>query len=178
MNLLINTNPRQDRYSLNITLAKRLALALGGQMKMIRLYNSKQEYFNYKFNQKWIHLVKEAKVLIFPVPMWNLSIPAALKDFFDKIVKKGELWDLDSNNRFQGLLKDTTAFIIMTSGDYYPAGHPQDFVIPYLRTLLNSLGIKDIKDFRIGGVKGNSELVSDKAFLEAKSHEMFEAFGL
>ena len=164
--------------SVNIALAKKLADTMGGPTEIIRIYDYDQRYFNYQFNQEWIDLLVNAKSLIFPVPMWNLSIPAALKDFLDKVIKKGQVWDIDKNNQFIGLLKDRPTYIIMTSGDYYLPGHPHDFVVPYLQTLLRNLGIKTVKDFRIGGVKGDASLLADKKFMEAKTKEMFKAFGL
>ena len=178
MKLIINTNPRSDNQSVNITLARTLADCLEGPVQVIRLYDAEQKYFNYHFNQEWVKLLIQAKYLIFPVPMWNFSIPAALKDFFDKVIKKGEVWDLDKNNKFVGLLSDRPAFIIMTSGDFYPSGHSQDFVIPYIKTILNAIGIKNVKDFRVGGVRGDAKLLADKKFMETTTKAMLKTFGV
>ncbi len=177
MNLIIDPNPKDDQYSLNSALAQLLAKELGGETKVIRLYEGDQKYFNYEYNQEWIGLVAGARRLIFPVPMWNLSIPASLKDFFDKIIQRGKLWDFDEKKEYVGLLKKHSAYIIMTSGDYFPTDSPKDFVVPYLRTILEFLGIGDVKDFRIGGVR-KKDLVGDPVYLDEKTREMFAAFGL
>lgn len=120
----------------------------------------------------------DAGAVIFPVPMWNLSIPAALKDFFDKVIKRGFVWDLDEKGRFVGLLKDRPVYIIMTSGDFYPFGHPHDFVIPYIRAVLKSIGIKSVYDFRIGGVSGDATLLRDEKFMAEKTKACFKKFRL
>ena len=176
MNLIIDPNPKDYQCSLNSALAQRLAQAFGGETKVIRLYEGDQKYFNYEYNQEWIDLVIGARRLIFPVPMWNWGIPAALKDFFDKIIQRGKLWDFDEEKKYVGFLKKRSAYIIMTSGDFFSADSPKDFVVPYLRTILGFLGIGDVKDFRIGGVR-NKNLVGDPVYLDCKTQEMFAAFG-
>jgi len=178
MKLIVNSNPRSEDQSVNLALAQRLAECFDGPLNMIRLYDEHQQYFNYQYNQDWINLLVKSQCLIFPVPMWNLSVPAALKDFLDKVIKRGEVWDLDQDRKFKGLLPDRPAFIIMTSGDFYHPGHPQDFVVPYLRAVLNSIGILTVKDYRIGGVRGDAKLLADKKFMDERTQEMLRTFGL
>lgn len=172
MNLIIDPNPKDDQDSLNSTLAQHLAQKLGGPTKILRLYEGEQSYFHYEYNQEWIDLVLGTRRLIFPVPMWNFGIPASLKDFFDKTIQRGKLWDFDKNKNYVGLLKNHSAYIIMTSGDYVPPDSPKDFVVPYLRTVLGFLGITQVKDFRIGGVRTKS-LSEYPHYLAEKTREMF-----
>ena len=176
-NLIIDPNPKGDRYCLNGALAQRLAHHLGGATKTIRIYDFPQNYFNYEYNQEWIDSLKEANRLIFPVPMWNFGIPAALKDFFDKAAQKGRLWGFDEKKNYVGFLKDKSAFIIMTSGEDYPADSPQDFVVPYLKLILRFLGIEQVRDFRLGGVK-NKNLAADKLYMDQTTQAMLKVFGL
>ena len=177
MNLIVDPNPNSDGYVLNTTLAKRLADRLGGETHIIHLYDSDQRYFSYEYNEGWIDLVLSAKRLIFPTPMWNLTIPASLKDFFDKTTRRGRLWDLDGQKNYIGLLNEKSAFIIMTSGEWYPPGSPNDFVVPYLRAILSFLGIREIKDFRVGGLKDKS-LTNGQSYLNEKTEEMLVSFGV
>lgn len=174
MNLIIDPNPKDDQHSVNGALAKRLASHLQGPTRTIRLYDSDQRYFNYEFNQDWIELLKESDHLIFPVPMWNYMMPASLKDFFDRTVKRGQLWDLDAEKKYVGLLKNKKAYIIMTSGDLHPAGSEADFLIPYMRYILGFLGIREVFEFRLGGVR-NKSLASDQAYMDEKTTEMLKA---
>ena len=131
MNLIINSTPNDEKRSLGGALALRFVKNLGGPTRVIRIYNSPQQYFAYEFNQRWMNQVAAADNIIIPVPVWNYSIPAALKDFFDKISKSGKLWKLDENGKSVGLLKKTKVYIILTSGFALPAGSPEDFVVPY-----------------------------------------------
>ena len=177
MNLIIDPNPHNDQYSLNSALAQRLARVLGGKTQILRLYDESQGYFHYEYNKEWIDSLLAARRLIFPVPMWNFSIPASLKDFFDKVTRRGRLWDFDQNKDYVGLLKKHSAYIIMTSGDYYPPDSPNDFVVPYLKTMLSFLGVTEIKDFRLGGIR-NKNLADHPQYMAEKTQEMLKAFGL
>lgn len=177
MNLIINSSPKEHPKSVGGALAERLALRLGGSTQTIRIYDSDQTYFNYAFRDDWIDMLISAECLIIPVAMWNFTIPAALKDFIDKTGKPGKLWEI-KDGKFRGLLSDRPVYIIMTSGWYYPPDSAHDFVIPYLKTVLSSFGIHDIRVFRVGGVEGSEELGKDEVFLDAKSGEMLKAFGI
>ena len=178
MNLLINPNPKDDSHSVSGSLASRLAQRLDGETVKIRLYEEEQCYYHFQCREDWIDLLIRAERIIVPVPMWNYSIPAALKDFFDKVTKEGRVWKLGPQKEFLGLLSDRPVYIIMTSGLHYPPGAPQDFVVPYLRCFFDFLGIRNVRDFRVGGVAGSSRLVADTAYMNQKTGEMFQCFGL
>lgn len=178
MNLIINSSPKDHPRSVGGALAERLAQRLGGPTGTIRIYDSEQSYFNYHFREDWIDRFIGARRLIIPVAMWNFTVPAALKDFIDKIAKQGRLWEITAEGKFAGLLDDRPVYIIMTSGGHYPAGAAYDFVVPYLKAVMSSFGIHDVKAFRLGGVEASEELVRDKTFIEDKTAAMFKAFGL
>ena len=65
----------------------------------------------------------------------------------------------------------------MTSGEDYPADSPKDFVVPYLRLILRFLGIEQVKDFRLGGVR-DKDLAADKAYMTQVTRAMLKTFGL
>ena len=178
MNLIVYSSPKNIEKSLGGVLARQLANRLGGETQVLSVYDSKRGYFNYESNEEWISSFVSAKNIIFPVPMWNFSIPAALKDFFDYITKQGTLWAIDKEGKFIGLLSDRPVYIIMTSGGDYPSGSPRDFVVPYLKTVLEFVGIKTVKDFRVSGVTKSEKLIADKTYFENKTHQMFKAFNL
>ena len=177
MNLIINSSPKQE-HSIGVILAERLVKRLPGAVKTISIYESDQKYFNFKFNQEWIDLVKAAGCIIIPVAMWNLTIPAALKDFLDKIVKRKEMWDLDDCNHYIGLLADRPVYVIMTSSAEYGPQSPDDFVIPYLKDVLNSIGIHSVYEFRVENIFDSGKMSKDAEFLQQQTQAMLKAFGL
>ena len=177
MNLIINSSPKQE-HSIGVILAERLVGRMPGPTKMVNIYGSDQKYFHFKFNQEWIDLVKAASRIIIPVAMWNLTIPAALKDFLDKIIKRKELWDLDERNQYVGLLADRPVYVIMTSSAEYGPQSPDDFVMPYLKAVLKSIGIHTVYEFRVENIFDSRKMSKDAQFLQQQTQAMHKAFGL
>ncbi len=178
MNLIIHSTPNDERRSLGGALALRLAKHLGGSTRVVRIYKSPQRYFAYEFNDRWMKLVAAAERLIIPVPVWNFSIPAALKDFFDKISQSGKLWRPGPDGKSIGLLKNRPVYVILTSGLPFPAGSPEDFVVPYIRLFFSFLGVRDVRDFRVENVSKSRQLIADKDYMDRKVREMLKVFGI
>ena len=176
MNLIIVSHPKDHARSLSGALANELANRLSGPTTVLRIYDSKDGYFQYAFRQDWIDLLKIVENIILPVPMWNFTIPAALKDFIDKVTKQGEIWDIDREGNFIGLLKDRPVYIIMTAGGEYPEGSALDFVVPYLRAVFSFMGIQNIRDFRVGNVTDSQKLIADKKYFNTKVSAMLKVF--
>ncbi len=179
MNLIINSNPKPDDQSVSGTLAQMLVQHLDGPSHTLRIYEESrgQGYFQFQHHEPWMEQFVAARRLILPVPMWNYAIPAALKDFFDKITKINKVWKLE-NNQFVGLLTDRPVYIIMTSGLAYPPGHRQDFVVPYLKVFFEFLGIHDVRDFRVSGVTRSAKLVADASYMAQLRQDMLRTFQL
>jgi FMN-dependent NADH-azoreductase len=95
-----------------------------------------------------IHELRSADVLVLSVPMYNFSIPSALKAWIDQIVRIGHTFSYDGNG-FNGLLPGKCAYVMIAYGaGGYLDGGPfggADFVQPYLKFLLNFLGIADVR---------------------------------
>jgi FMN-dependent NADH-azoreductase len=91
--------------------------------------------------------VVDADVLLIATPMYNFSVPSALKAWIDQIVRIGHTFSYDGKD-FAGLLPGRRAFIMVACGaGGYLDGGPfaaADFVQPYLRFLLGFLGITDV----------------------------------
>ena len=89
-----------------------------------------------------------AEVVVMSVPMWNLSIPYALKYFIDAIVQPGYLFRYDENGVPEGLVHDKRMVVITSRGGDYSAGSPQhafDFMEPYIRAIFGFVGMYDIE---------------------------------
>jgi FMN-dependent NADH-azoreductase len=91
--------------------------------------------------------LRAADVLVLSVPMYNFSIPSALKAWIDQIIRIGETFSYDGKG-FSGLLPGKRAYAVIAYGaGGYLDGGPfggADFVQPYLKFLLNFLGITDV----------------------------------
>ncbi len=80
------------------------------------------------------------------VPMYNFGIPSTFKAYIDQVARAGRTFAVTENG-YEGLLKNKKALIITARGGSYPAGTPMaelDFQEPYIRAILNFMGITDI----------------------------------
>ncbi len=88
-----------------------------------------------------------ADMYLITSPVWNFNIPYTLKNYLDAIVQPGYLFTHDENSRPVGLVQGKRAICIVTSGGNYgqmESNDDNDFVQPYLRTILRFIGIEDV----------------------------------
>jgi FMN-dependent NADH-azoreductase len=89
----------------------------------------------------------EADIYVITTPMWNLSVPYALKYYIDAIVQPGYLFRYNEHGAAEGLLKDKKMVVVTSrGGDYSPDSplHAYDFLVPYLRAIFGFVGIADL----------------------------------
>ncbi|MGW7681796.1 FMN-dependent NADH-azoreductase [Kribbella sp. NPDC054772] len=83
--------------------------------------------------------VRAADTVVIGAPMYNYSLPAALKAWIDRITFPGAFPE--------GVLRDTQVVVISASGGAYGAGSPRegwDHETPYLRAYFTNLGVLDV----------------------------------
>lgn len=86
--------------------------------------------------------VQDADVLVIGVPMYNFSVPAMLKSWFDHIARAGVTFRYTANGP-EGLLKGKRAYLLASRGGLHQ-GQPSDSQTALLTTFLNFIGITDI----------------------------------
>ena len=85
--------------------------------------------------------VAVADLLLIAVPIYNFSIPAALKSWIDLICRNNV--DGACAKKLVGQSKNKQAMIILTS-NYTAAGSDEDFATPYLEFVMNFMGIHSV----------------------------------
>lgn len=88
---------------------------------------------------------KDADAYLISTPMWNFSLPYALKQYLDLIIQPGYLFRyLDDG--VEGLMGGRRVVVISARGGDYrsPEALPYDHVQPYLRTILGFIGLTAI----------------------------------
>jgi FMN-dependent NADH-azoreductase len=107
--------------------------------------------------------LRAADILLLTVPIYNFSIPSALKAWIDQIVRIGHTFAYDGKN-FTGLVTGKRAYVICAygAGGYLGNGPlaGYDFLKPYLTLLLSFLGIQDIHFFAVEGTTLDEATVS------------------
>ncbi|MEI8170888.1 MAG: NAD(P)H-dependent oxidoreductase [Rhodoferax sp.] len=105
-----------------------------------------------------------ADILVLAVPMYNFSVPSALKAWFDHVLHPAKTFEYTSAGP-RGLLKDKKAVILISSaGDYsaVPASG-MDFVEPNLRAIMGFMGITDVTVIKADGSAMGEAGISKKS---------------
>ncbi len=89
-----------------------------------------------------INEVKTADVIVMGVPMYNFAIPAQLKSYFDYVARAGVTFEYTANGPV-GLVSNKPVVLLFARGGQYQ-GTAADSQTPFLTTLLNFIGLKDI----------------------------------
>lgn len=106
-----------------------------------------------KYSEGLISELKEADIIVIDSPMYNFSVPAALRAYFDFTSRAGYTFKYDENGP-KGLLNDKKLYVAFTSGNIYSEGPYQiyDSNIPYIKNIFGFYGISDISIFRAEGL--------------------------
>jgi FMN-dependent NADH-azoreductase len=104
-----------------------------------------------------IRELEGADALVIATPMHNFTVPAVLKAWIDQIVRIHRSFASTPAGKL-GKLADRPVFIVVASGGWFsapsPTGTPAqpDFLTPYLRVILNTIGLLDIHIVALEGV--------------------------
>ena len=84
-----------------------------------------------------------ADVVVLNVPVYNFSIPAAIKAWIDMICR-ARLSFRYTESGPQGMLRDRPVYLVMASGGMN-FGSPADFASSYLRHIFDFIGIREMR---------------------------------
>lgn len=104
-----------------------------------------------EFKEAWEEIIAHierflsADAYLISTPMWNFSIPYALKQYIDIIVQPKYLFRYTKSG-VEGLAKDKKMAVIASRGGDYSSEQMKgfDFQEPYLRAIFGFVGIVDI----------------------------------
>ncbi len=107
--------------------------------------------------------LQNADTLLLAVPIYNFSVPAALKCWIDQITRIGRTFAYE-DGAFRGLTRTRRAIVVCAYGaDGYLDGQPftqANFLEPYLRFLLSFLGIEDVEVVSVQATTADPETVA------------------
>ncbi len=90
----------------------------------------------------FVSQVIAADTLVIGTPIYNFSVPAAVKAWIDMIARARETFRYTENGP-EGLLQGKKAIIVITSGGT-PVGSEIDYATDYLRHVMGFIGITDV----------------------------------
>ncbi|WP_431209241.1 FMN-dependent NADH-azoreductase [Puia sp. P3] len=97
--------------------------------------------------------VFDSDILVIGAPMYNFSLPSALKAWIDHIVRAGKTFSY-SEKGVAALVNGKKVYLVIASGGVFSEGpmKEHDFVEPYLRYILGFIGLTDITTIRVEGL--------------------------
>jgi FMN-dependent NADH-azoreductase len=114
-----------------------------------------------------------ADVLVVATPMHNYGVPAVLKAWVDQIVRIHRTFASTPAGKV-GTLPDRPVWLVVASGGWFtgpsPSGAPAqpDFLTPYLRAVLATIGIRDLHILTLEGVTRGAD-IAEAAFTQARA---------
>ncbi len=120
-----------------------------------------------------IRELEAADLLVIATPMHNYCVPAVLKAWVDQIVRIHRTFASTPGGKV-GKLRDRPAWLVVASGGWFtgpgPSGAPAqaDFLTPYVRAVLNTIGIFDLHILTLEGVTRGAE-IAEAAVAKARA---------
>jgi FMN-dependent NADH-azoreductase len=130
---------------------------IAGAFKPAELRNA-EDIEALRVSDQLVAELKNADVIVLGTPMYNWSVPSALKAYIDQVLRVNEtvlISNDDPKNPYKGLLKDKKVYLLMVRGNigYEPGEFYEhmDFQTNYLKTVFRIMGIEDIEHLALNG---------------------------
>jgi FMN-dependent NADH-azoreductase len=127
---------------------------------------SQEEKEALKESNTYIAELRQADVIVIGAPMYNWSIPSALKAYIDQVLRVNETWKMNPDtieNPYIGLLENKTVFLMLSRGSigYEKGGFNEhmNFQTNYLKTVLNIMGMHNIHIVTVNGSSLDPEVL-------------------
>lgn len=119
--------------------------------------------------ERHIERFLSASAYLISTPMWNFSIPYALKQYIDVIAQPKYLFRYTASGP-EGLVKGKKMVVVTSRGGDYTADPARKFDMqePYLRSVFGFVGITDIQFINAQPMDAMGPEVRDKKISEAR----------
>ena len=115
----------------------------------------------FEWSERLIAELEQHDMLFIVTPMHNFTVPAALKLWLDHVIRINRSFHATPQGKV-GLIKDRPTFVLVSSGGFHVGERAKqaDFLTPYLRYALASIGISDVHFFPLQGLVFGPEAVA------------------
>jgi len=112
-------------------------------------------------SEELVQELESADVVVIGTPMHNYTVPAALKAWIDHVVRVRRTFDITSAGKV-GLLRDRPVFVAIASGGRFSGvrARQPDFLTPYLKAILDMIGLCNLTFFSIQGTGAGPDAVA------------------
>jgi FMN-dependent NADH-azoreductase len=103
-------------------------------------------------SEELIRELENADVLVIATPMHNYTVPSTLKAWIDHVVRVWRTFHVTAEGKV-GTLRDRPVYIAVSSGGRYTgeSARQPDFLTPYLKAILATIGLHDVTFFSVEG---------------------------
>lgn len=107
-----------------------------------------------------IRELERADAVVIATPMHNLGVPSVLKAWIDHVVRARRSFHMTERGKV-GALRDRPVFVAVASGGRFSGEQARqpDFLTPYLRVILATIGLHDVSFFSVEGTGGGDDAV-------------------
>ncbi|PUA19334.1 FMN-dependent NADH-azoreductase [Glaciimonas sp. PCH181] len=115
----------------------------------------------FAWSERLIAELEQHDMLFIVTPMHNFTVPAALKLWLDHVIRINRSFSATPEGKV-GWMKDRPTFVLVSSGGFFAGERAKqaDFLTPYLRYALGSIGINDVHFFPLQGLVFGPEAVA------------------
>jgi FMN-dependent NADH-azoreductase len=121
-----------------------------------------------------IQELERSDVVVIGTPMHNLSVPSALKAWIDHVVRARRTFNVTKKGKV-GTLRDRSVFVAVSSGGRFSGehAHQPDFLTPYLKVVLGTIGLHDLTFFSVEGTGAGPDAVAEA---RARTDQALQAY--
>lgn len=123
--------------------------------------NAAHDASELQWSERLIAELEQHDVLFIVTPMHNFTIPATLKLWLDHVIRIHRSFAATPQGKV-GLIKDRPTLVLVSSGGFFTGERAKqaDFLTPYLRYALASIGINDTHFYPLQGLVFGPEAVA------------------
>src|SRR6478752_4111586 len=129
-------------------------------------------------SEELIQELESSDFVVIATPMHNFTVPSALKAWIDHVVRVRRTFDVTAQGKL-GALRDRPVFVAVSSGGRFSGdrAHQPDFLTPYLKAILGTIGLHDLTFFSVeGSALGPDALVAARTKADQAMQRFFLRF--
>ncbi|KAF1042191.1 MAG: FMN-dependent NADH-azoreductase 1 [Herbaspirillum frisingense] len=111
-------------------------------------------------SEQLIRELEAADAVVIGTPMHNYTVPSTLKAWIDHVVRVRRTFAITPDGK-AGLLHDRPVHIGIASGGRFsgPLARQADFLTPYLKVALATIGLHDLRFYSMEGLAGGADVI-------------------
>jgi FMN-dependent NADH-azoreductase len=129
-------------------------------------------------SEELIQELESSDFVVIGTPMHNFTVPSTLKAWIDHVVRIRRTFNMTAEGKVAGL-PDRPVFVAVSSGGRYSGDHAHqpDFLTPYLKAILGTIGLHDLTFFSLeGSALGPDAVAEARARTDQALQEYFSSF--